>query len=212
MPADPTIAKSYYEREIGDPESRYVSPEDAQLAIDQIYLDLNNEIASVIESIDLGEGTDEVAIQAAGPTDAAIEIWIDTDENYTSNASFTRGSTAVTTSSLTSGSTYTANLALAPAYRLYKITTTAPCRFRMYTATAKRTADASRPITTPPTGDHGLAFEFVSTASLLGSEIIPAVDGYDAKTTPDGQIPIAITNTGVGTATITVTLVWVRTE
>ena len=212
MAADPTIAKSYYERAIGEPEARYVSPDDAKLAIDKIYEDLNSEIASVIDSIDAGAGTDEVHVAPTGPTAPAIEIWIDTDENYTSNATFNRVTSSVTATSLAAGSTSSLNFSLANSYRLYKITTNAPCRFRMYTDSTKRTSDLSRPITTPPTGNHGLAFEFVSTATFLASEINPAVDGYDAKTTPDGVIPVAITNTGTGTATITVTLVWIRTE
>jgi len=213
MVADPTVAKSYYDQAIGEAfQTAYISPDDAKAAIDKIYADLNSEIASVILSVEGGEGSDEVAVQTVVPSNPSIEIWIDTDENYTPNAVYTRNTTPITTGSLAVGGTFSGNLTLASAYRLYKITTSAPCRVRLYTSTAKRTADTSRPIGTAPTGDHGVAFEFVSTVSLLSSEIVPAVDGYDAKTTPDGLIPISIVNTGTGSATITVSFIWIRTE
>lgn len=212
MVADPTVAKSYYNRQAEEPASKYVSPDDAQKSIDKIYADLNTEIANVIASIDAGVASNEVHVSPTGPTAPAIELWIDTDENYTSNTSFSRTTSSITTPSLAAGAAGAMNFTLSNSYRLYKITTSAPCRFRMYTTAGKRTSDSSRPITTPPTGDHGLAFEFVSSLALLGSDIIPAVDGYDGKDTPDGIIPVLITNQGTGSSTITITLIWIRTE
>jgi hypothetical protein len=124
----------------------------------------------------------------------------------------TRGTASKTTASLAANAAETGTLLLANSYRLLRITTTAPARVRLYTATAKRDADTSRPVGTDPTGDHGLILEFVSTASLLAADLSPTVDGFDGKTTPDGNIPYTITNTGTGAAAIGCTLTWIRTE
>jgi hypothetical protein len=54
--------------------------------------------------------------------------------------------------------------------------------------------------------------EFVTTSSLLTADLSPVVDGFDGKTTPDGVIPYAITNTSGATAAVAATLLWTRTE
>src|SRR6188474_504436 len=117
MVADPTVAKSYYDQAIGEAfQTAYISPDDAKAAIDKIYADLNSEIASVILSVEGGEGSDEVAVQTVVPSNPSIEIWIDTDENYTPNAVYTRNTTPITTGSLAVGGTFSGNLTLANAY------------------------------------------------------------------------------------------------
>lgn len=80
--ATPDIAKSFYDQRPGDTDTRYVSPQDAKDAIDKIYLDLNAEIAGVIDSIEIGETSEEVLVGPTGPTLPNIELWIDTDEDY----------------------------------------------------------------------------------------------------------------------------------
>jgi len=124
----------------------------------------------------------------------------------------TRDTVSKTTASLAVGASESGTISLAAAYRLYKITTSAPARVRLYTTTSKRDADVDRPIGTDPTGDHGLQLEFVSAAGLLSADLSPLVDGFDGKSTPDGVIPYRITNTGTATATITVTFIWIRSE
>lgn len=73
-----------------------------------------------------------------------------------------------TTPSLAAGASATGTIDLGKGYRLYRITTSAACRTRLYTTDAKRTADASRPSGTDPTGDHGLMLDFTSTGSSGG--------------------------------------------
>jgi len=97
----------------------------------------------------------------------------------------------------------------AASYRLYSISTDAPCRMRMYTTAAKRDADLNRPVETDPTVDHGLVFEFISTPTLLSSDLSPMVDGFTGS---DGSVYYTITNTGVSTALITIDIAWIRTE
>jgi hypothetical protein len=123
-----------------------------------------------------------------------------------------RATATKTTASLAVNASESGTVTLAKGYRLYRITTSAPCRVRLYSTTAKRDADISRPIGTDPTGDHGVMLEFVSTEGLLTADLSPVVDGFDGKATPDGAIPISVTNTGAGTVAITVDLLYLRSE
>ena len=125
----------------------------------------------------------------------------------------TRATATITTASLAAGASESGTVTLAKGYRLWRIITTAAARVRLYTTTAKRDADASRPVGTDPTGNHGCVLEVVTTlAGLLDLDLSPTVDGFDGKGTPDGVIPYRITNTDVGTLAVTVTLFWIRTE
>ncbi len=97
-----------------------------------------------------------------------------------------------------------------PGYRLLKIETDIPARVRVYDSTAARTADASRPIGTDPTGAHGVILDFVTTVSILEWWLNPVVDGYTTAGTD--SVPVAITNLSGSTDTVTVTLTWIRSE
>lgn len=124
----------------------------------------------------------------------------------------TRSTASVTTSALNVGQIWTGTIALTNGYRLYRIQTSAPCRFCLYTLASKRDADVGRPIGYDPSGDHGLVLEFVSTVGLLTADLSPLVDGFDGKATPDGVCPVAVTNTSTAGATFTVTLTFLREE
>ena len=124
---------------------------------------------------------------------------------------YTRTSSTINTSTITAGANLTTTVTLAAGYRLLNISSNKRARIRMYTTTAKQTADLSRAITTAPTGDHGLAFEFVATPTLLSSDIVPAVDGY-GRNAPYDIIPVTITNTDTTNQAISITLTWIRTE
>lgn len=97
----------------------------------------------------------------------------------------------------------------AASYRMYSISTDAPCRLRMYTTAAKRDADLSRAIGTDPTGDHGLILEFVSTSTTLSADLSPMVDGFTGS---DGVVYYTITNTGASAASISANIIWIRAE
>lgn len=117
-----------------------------------------------------------------------------------------------TTASLAAGGNGTGTVIMAPGYRLYRISCSTQARVRLYTTTAKRTADVARPIGTDPTGDHGLMLEFVAVTGVLAADLSPLVDGFDGKTTPDGVIPYGVTNMGASSATVTVTFLWQKGE
>ena len=116
----------------------------------------------------------------------------------------------MTTASLPSNNTENVSLTLKPGYRVLCIETDKAARVRAYDSTASRTADASRPVGTDPTGQHGVIFDVVTTASTLTWWLNPVVDGY---TTDAGDtVPLAVTNLSGSTGTVTVTLTWVRSE
>lgn len=96
----------------------------------------------------------------------------------------------------------TGSVSISTRYQLVQITTDVPARVRLYTDTAKRDADISRPIGTDPVGNHGLIFEFVSSPSLLTADLSPLVDGF----CDISDIPFTITNLSGSNDTIDVTL------
>ena len=108
---------------------------------------------------------------------------------------------------LANNATTTNTVNIASRYQLLQITTNYPCRVRLYTSTAKRDADITRPIGTDPTGNHGLLFEFISSTELLSADLSPLVDGF-ADT---AAIPYSLTNLSGATQTISVTLNHVKT-
>ena len=117
-------------------------------------------------------------------------------------------SATYTTASIADDAEETGTLTLAKGYRLRTISCDEPCRVRVYTTAAKRTADAARAVGTDPTGDHGLIFEFVATEDLLAADLSPLVDGFCASS----SVPVAIQNLSGGADTIAVTFTYVQTE
>ena len=121
-----------------------------------------------------------------------------------------RTTATLTTASLADDATEDNTITLKQGYRILKIETDVAARVRVYSSTASRTADASRPIGTDPTGAHGVILDFVTTPSVLEWWLNPAVDGY--MTTSTDTVPVAVTNLSGSTDTVTVTLTWVRSE
>jgi hypothetical protein len=142
-------------------------------------------------------------------TDGSVDLYVLDASNAWRKAQYTRTSTTITTASLAVNATENSTKAFSAAYRLLNITTDRACRVRLYTTSAKRTADASRAIGADPTGDHGLVFEFVATAAVTDYDLTPLVDGYCPTGT---DVYYAIENRSSGTSTVVVTFDWIRTE
>lgn len=119
---------------------------------------------------------------------------------------------SVTTSTLADKAEWTGTAALGLAYRLMAITTSAPCRVRIYATTTQRTADASRAIGTDPIGNSGLLFEFVSSTGKLASGLTPAVDGYNLEAIPVVTDAISIQNLSGASAAIITSFTYITTE
>lgn len=128
-------------------------------------------------------------------------------KDYRVKAAFISENVTFSAAALANNANTVNTVNIASRYQLLHITTSHSCRVRLYTSTAKRDADLTRPIGTDPTGDHGLMFEFISTTELLNADLSPVVDGF-AET---AAIPYSITNLSGATQTITVTLNHVKT-
>lgn len=82
-------------------------------------------------------------------------------------------------------------------YVLLALTTEGPYRIRIYVDAAHRDADLSRPLGTPPTGDHGCVFEFLSGSGENTYYMTPGLVGanFDASP-PTADVAISVTNYG----------------
>ncbi len=122
-------------------------------------------------------------------------------------SAFEREDATFAATALASHASSTNTVNIATRYQLLHITTSHPCRVRLYASVAQRDADLTRPIGTDPTGNHGLLFEFISTSELLSADLSPLIDGFSNSV----AIPYSVTNLSGATQTITVTLNHVKT-
>ena len=121
--------------------------------------------------------------------------------------SLSRATQGVAASSLADGATGNIEFnGLGKSYALYSVTVTADSWIRIYSDTASRTADASRPQGQDPAEGAGIIAEFVATGGGTTTfKITPAIYGYVDNS--ETEIPVAITNNSGGSASITTTLV-----
>lgn len=101
---------------------------------------------------------------------------------------------------------------LTPSYRILAVQSDYPARVRLYTTSAKRSADVNRAIGTDPTGDHGLMMEVVTATGLLSLNLSPTVDGFNGDTPSSDLIYYNVTNLSGTPRMIKVTLTWLQTE
>lgn len=95
---------------------------------------------------------------------------------------------------------------LGKSYALYRVTVTADSWIRIYSDTASRTADASRPQGQDPSEGAGIIAEFIATGGGSTTfKVTPAIYGWVDNS--ETQIPVAVTNNSGSSASITTTLV-----
>lgn len=127
-------------------------------------------------------------------------------------SSFSRDTVTITTASLAPAVQETGTVVLAPGFRLLRIEADAAARLRLYTTEAKRDADMARLASTPPGFDSGVLFDFISTVELQEADLSPLVDGWDAKTVPDGEIGYTIDNHESVPTVVAITLTFIAWE
>lgn len=126
-----------------------------------------------------------------------------------------RQSTTMTIGTLSAASSAISSVDLAAGYRIFKITTSAPMRVRLYADSAYLSADAPRAAGTDPTGDHGVMLDVVTTDETLGLVMSPLVDGFTVAgpSSVVGEIvPVLVDGTGVSAVDATVLFDWIKTE
>lgn len=120
---------------------------------------------------------------------------------------FTPTTITHTTGALDPLSTATSTFTTSTPFIINHIQTSVPARVRIYASPAYRDSDLSRDITTPPSGDHGLLLEVVTTAGQLSYGVSPGVDGWVV----DLAAGISVQNLSDSAGVVTVTLGTIQT-
>lgn len=94
---------------------------------------------------------------------------------------------------------------------MLRVDATAPCRIRVYTTAALRTADLSRPTGTRPAQGAGCLLEFIAVADLLGAWLTPAPT-ITAPNAPDGPNVFMLIEPAAGGAYCEVTFTFLKLE
>lgn len=84
------------------------------------------------------------------------------------------------------------------------------CRVRLYPTAALRTADLSRPRTTPPASRDVLLFEAIFTAAGTIPTVSAPLQNLDGS--PADVIYASVTRDAAGTGTVTVTITGIPLE
>jgi hypothetical protein len=122
-------------------------------------------------------------------------------------AEFQRTAYVITTGSLAISATENGTKDLTvSASVLLRVQADRACRVRLYSTSAARTADASRPIGTDPDPGEGLLCEFVFTSTELDETADPTIILKNMDNPVDTDIYYAIENRSGGTSAVVVTL------
>jgi hypothetical protein len=126
-----------------------------------------------------------------------------------------RGQLVYTTGSLAADGVESSTLSLPRAFLIFKVTMSVRARFRLYSTSARRTADAARPNTTPPVAGIGLvcdAYEDTGTGPFV-YDIMPGLFAANGDSPTVLQAMYAQTqNKESSTGTVTVTIDYVEVQ
>lgn len=132
------------------------------------------------------------------------------DATAQSTAMGVRSSLVHTSASIANNVIDNSALTVVPGFQLWKVTTDRAARIRIYDTSAHRTSDATRTIGADPSGNHGLLFELITTASILTYSLTPHVDFH--STDASSNFFVAVTNLSGSTSTVATTYYYLRTE
>jgi hypothetical protein len=121
------------------------------------------------------------------------------------DATVTRADVVVTTASIADAAEVTGTVALGRSFFLLRIAADKPCRVRLYSTAAARTADASRPVGQDPSGEHGIIADFNLVTGNLAFDCAPVPVGANLEGSLSANIPYAIQNKSGSTGTVQVT-------
>lgn len=119
---------------------------------------------------------------------------------------FTSGSLAVNASEIDTVST------TCYAFQIFTISVSSPARIRFYGTNATATADLSRLVASPPTGNVGLMAEFVFSSTQLSWICSPVPLIFNNDSSVNQNIYITIQNLGTTTGTINITATILKLE
>jgi hypothetical protein len=127
------------------------------------------------------------------------------------NVPRTRSVANVTTSLLAANAVANVSATGFKGYNLYSIQVDNAAWVTVYSSTAARTNDASRPQSTPPTAGSGVIAEIISTGPVT-QLITPGAVGFSSESPPTTVVPMKVVNNGGSSVAITVSLNLLQTE
>lgn len=131
------------------------------------------------------------------------ELLIGTGTGFTPLVTNVRSTVTSTTASLDPDASADATVTVPASYAIYQVATNYPARVRLYLSSSQRTADAARPVTEDPEGDHGCILEVVTTSGVSSLDLSPVAIGA----CPTGTSAyLSITNLDTVARAVTVTL------
>jgi hypothetical protein len=163
-------------------------------------------------------GTNGVGVPAGGTTGQILakingtdynDHWIDPPSG---GGSPSRADVVKTTASLADAAVETGTVALGKSFMLLRVMADRACRVRLYTTAQHRTDDASRPIGTDPTGEHGVILDANLVAGNLTLDLAPLALGTCLESSVSVDIPYAIQNKSGATSTVQVTFTAITME
>lgn len=114
-------------------------------------------------------------------------------------AAFVRATVTATTATLAPGATDTLTIPLGKSFQLLSMSTDNPAWVRLYTTTAKRTADTrTNPAQSPTNAEHGVITDDLTSASALAIDYMSRglfIFGASMESTPSANISMKVTNT-----------------
>jgi hypothetical protein len=112
----------------------------------------------------------------------------------------------VSTATLSDAETGYVQVEAYSAYALVEMTLSHPCRIRVYSSSAFRDADLSRPVTIPATYGSGLVTEVVSDVNNFRQIFTPLVSGGNLETPYSRTMYLSVTNLSGSSRAVNVSL------
>jgi hypothetical protein len=164
---------------------------------------------TALNATNISSGT--VSVNRLGVSGARNATTFLRGDNTWASVNLSRAAVAGTTASLANSASGNLTIAGYKGYMLYKIQTSAAAWVRIYTDSASRSADATRPEGSDPVPGSGVVAEVITTGAQT-ILISPGALGFSNETVPDTNIQLLVTNKSGDTAAITVTLTAVQLE
>lgn len=117
-----------------------------------------------------------------------------------------RASLTFTTASLAHNAAEEGTATLGKSFIPLRVTVDRPCRVQFYQTGAARTADATRPVGSDPTGEHGVILDCLFVTGNLALDIIDPPAGFCGEAVVSDAIPYRVINLSGAPSTVQVTV------
>ena len=188
----------------------------------QVTVDSNGRITGISEvTIVGGGGTSgygnadvDAHLNTSSASSGEVLSWTGSDYDWVASGGTTsRGTVSGSTGVIGAGTTANITITGYKSYHLLKVDLNYAAWVRLYTDSASRTLDATRPYTTDPDPGSGVIAEVRTTGAGSSTLIMsPAVVGWNNDGTPSTNIYAAVTNNESSSYNISVTLTVIKIE